>query len=129
MKFLAAAAITALSLPSLAAAETTDDTVKAYIDAGFAAMDANKDGHVDPAEFDTFMRARLARQAAAFDQAYNAIDRNGDGQINRKEAAANSDLLKNFDAVDANGDGILTKDEIRNAAIAAQAAEAGAQQP
>ncbi|HEX7871422.1 MAG TPA: EF-hand domain-containing protein [Sphingobium sp.] len=124
---LIAAAIAALSLPGLAAAQAPADPVKTYIDAGFAAMDANKDGRVDPAEFDTFMRARLARQGTAFDQAYSAIDKNGDGRIDRKEAAANGDLLANYDAIDANGDGVLAKDEIRSAAIAAQAAEAGAQ--
>lgn len=126
MKFFIAAAA-AVAIPAVAAAAPAEDAVKQYIDAGFAAMDANRNGQVDRAEFDQFMRARLARQAAAFDTAFRQIDKDGSGKVDRTEAAANPALLENFDHIDTDRDGGLSKDELRAAAIAAQAAEAGAE--
>ncbi|HEX7855194.1 MAG TPA: hypothetical protein VF503_16015 [Sphingobium sp.] len=123
--FIAAMAAGTVSVSASAA--PVEDAVKRYIDGGFTAMDVNKNGQVDRAEFDQFMRARLARQAAAFDAAFAQMDKNANGSIDRAEAAANSALLENFDAVDADKDGGLTKDELRSAMIAAQAAEAGTQ--
>lgn len=126
MKLLTAAAI-ALAAPAAALAAPAADPVKTYIDAGFAAMDANRNGQVDRAEFDRFMRARLAQQAKAFDAAFAELDKDGNGRIDRTEAAANPVLLDNFAQMDADGDGGLSKDELRAAAIAAQAAGAGAE--
>jgi hypothetical protein len=42
-----------------------------------------------------------------------AADTNGDGLINRQEAAALPRLAKNFDAIDANHDNELSKDELK----------------
>ena len=123
MKFLIASAM----LMAPVAAQAQDAATQQYIDGAFAAMDANKDGKVDRAEFDTFMRARLARQAQAFDAGFAALDKNGDGYIDKAEAAANEALAEHFGVVDTNKDGKIDKAELRAAMIAAQAAEAGAQ--
>ncbi|HEX7854418.1 MAG TPA: hypothetical protein VF503_12055 [Sphingobium sp.] len=124
MKILIAATV-AFAAPAAAFAQ--DAATKNYIDGAFAVMDTNKDGQVNRAEFEVFMQARLARQAQAFDAGFAAIDKNSDGGINKTEAAANPALLENFAQVDANADGRISKEELRNAMLAAQAAEAGAQ--
>lgn len=126
MKLLIATA-TAFAIPAVALAQPAEQAVKQYIDGGFAAMDVNKNGQVDRAEFEQFMRARLARQAAAFDEAFGQMDKDGNGKIDRKEASVNQVLVDNFDVIDKDRDGGLNKDELRAAAIAAQAAEVGAE--
>jgi hypothetical protein len=114
----------ALATPFAASAQTADPT-KAYIDAGFATMDANKDGKVTPAEFDRFMRARLARQAASFDTAFAQIDANNDGSITAAEAASGNALLaQHFAEVDTDRNGSVSKVELRAAMMAGQAQEA-----
>jgi osmotically-inducible protein OsmY len=44
-------------------------------------------------------------------EAFRALDRNGDGFVTRQEAAADADLAKDFGAADANRDGRLTEAE------------------
>ena len=44
-------------------------------------------------------------------QAFRALDKNGDGFITRQEAAADADLAKEFGAADSNGDGRLSEAE------------------
>lgn len=44
------------------------------------------------------------------------MDKNGDGQISREEAAAFPHLSKRFDKIDTNRDGNLSKDEMKAAA-------------
>lgn len=122
MKFLIALA--AVTLPVTAQAQ--DAATQKYIDGAFAAMDSNSDGKVERPEFDSFMRARLARQAQAFDEGFAKLDKNGDGQINKAEAQGNAALADNFASVDTDGDSKISKAELRAAMIAAQAAEAGA---
>lgn len=124
MKILIAT-VALLAAPAMAHAQ--DAATQQYIDGAFAAMDGNKDGKVDRAEFATFMKARLARQAQAFDEAFASLDTNGNGSIDKAEAAKNATLLENFATIDADGNGALSKDELRSAMVAAQAAEAGAQ--
>jgi Ca2+-binding EF-hand superfamily protein len=55
--------------------------------------------------------------ATAFAQAgaknFQKLDTNGDGMIDKTEAAKAPHLAKNFDAMDANKDGKLTPDELR----------------
>ncbi|MFO7338991.1 MAG: EF-hand domain-containing protein [Lysobacteraceae bacterium] len=43
---------------------------------------------------------------------FEAMDANGDGVIDRREAAANPTLLDEFRAVDANNDGRLDREEL-----------------
>jgi Ca2+-binding EF-hand superfamily protein len=113
------AAAIALASGSAALAQA-GDPMKAYIEAGFAGMDTNKDGHVDRPEFESFMRARLARQSTEFDAAFGEIDKNRDGRVSPAEARINAELAKNFKALDQSADGFLAKDELRAALIAAQ---------
>lgn len=124
MKIKMIVAAVAASIAAVATAQTSDEATKRYIDAGFAAMDLNKDGKVDPAEFDQFMRARLARQAAKFDETFAQFDQDKNGSISRKEAEATNALLaKYFDFVDTDKNGSISKDELRAAMICAQADE------
>jgi Ca2+-binding EF-hand superfamily protein len=119
--------IIALSLiVAVSGAHAQDAATKAYIDGGFAAMDANHDGKVDRAEFGRFMTARLRRQAVAFNAAFAGADKDRDGKLDRREAAANPALTQHFAAIDTNKDGRLSKEEVRAALIAAQATEVGA---
>lgn len=104
----------------------TPDRTKAYIDSGFASMDANKDGSVTAAEFDSFMRARLARQSARFDAAFAEIDANKDGKITPAEAKIVPQLATNFAVVDTNGDKSISKTELQAAAADAQAEQVAA---
>ncbi|RSU45536.1 EF-hand domain-containing protein [Sphingomonas sp. S-NIH.Pt15_0812] len=107
-----------------AATAQADDATKRYIDAGFAAMDINKDGKVEPAEFDRFMRARLARQGAKFDQTFGQLDKDGNGTISRSEAQSSSAIMaKYFDFIDADKSGGISKSELRSAMIKSQAEE------
>lgn len=122
-KILLTAAAVAFFAP-FAFAQAPDAT-KAYIDAGFAAMDFNKDGKVTRAEFDRFMRERLARQAAAFDAAFAQLDADSDGKISKAEAEANTALAQHFAEVDSNSDGFVNKDELRTAMLNAQVREQG----
>ncbi|MCC2978282.1 hypothetical protein LK533_16655 [Sphingomonas sp. PL-96] len=113
------------TLLATAATAQTDARTKAYIDAGFATMDANRDGKVDRSEFDRFMRIRLARQAQQLDSAFAGLDTNQDSGIDPSEAAVLPQLADNFAAVDADNSGKISKGELRAAAAAAQAQEAG----
>jgi Ca2+-binding EF-hand superfamily protein len=55
-----------------------------------------------------------------------AADTNGDGMINREEAAALPMIAKHFDEIDANHDGQATMDELRAFHQARRAAEMAA---
>lgn len=112
----------AIAVPVAGVNAQAADATKAYVDAGFAAMDTNKDGNVTRAEFGAFMRARLDRQAAEFDAAFKQLDSNADGKITQAEASAGNALLAaHFAEVDANHDGNISKEELRSAMLAAQA--------
>jgi Ca2+-binding EF-hand superfamily protein len=50
------------------------------------------------------------------DKHFATMDKNGDGQISREEAAAFPRLSKHFDKIDTNRDGNLSKDELKAAA-------------
>ncbi|KMS51977.1 hypothetical protein V474_02710 [Novosphingobium barchaimii LL02] len=127
MKYLACFAVLALGCVDAASAQT-DDAFNTYVDAGFAAMDTDKNGNVDRTEFAAFMRKRLAQQGAEFDAAFTKLDKNADGSLSKAEAAAGNPLLaEHFSEVDTNKDGALSKDELRAAMIAAQTSQAAAQ--
>jgi Ca2+-binding EF-hand superfamily protein len=60
----------------------------------------------------TFAQATQATQPAAGKPARHAkIDTNGDGVIDRSEAAANPKMAEHFDGLDANKDGRITAEE------------------
>lgn len=109
-----------LSLPGLAQAA---GPAKAELDRGFGAMDANKDGRIDRAEYDAFMQARFARQAAEYEGAIQEMDQNKDGKVSRQEAAAVPLIASIFDALDTNKDGSLSHQELREALQKSQAAQ------
>ena len=119
------AVLAGLASPALAQTDSdAESRTRVYIDNAFGRMDANKDGHVDQAEFGVFMTARLAQQKARFDAEFNAADSNGDGKIDKSEAtAANPVLAERFATIDANADGFVTPEEIRAAILSAQASE------
>lgn len=111
--------LVALLASSLAMAQGTDATVK--IDRDFAAMDANKDGNIDRAEYRRFIQERFERQAQALDQAFHAMDSDRNGQVSKAEAAANPIIAGAFDGLDENRDGNLSLAEMRSALTKAQA--------
>ena len=115
--FLAAVAVTSTG----AGAQAAIDPSQAYINSGFAAMDTDKNGQIDRAEFERFMRARLEKQRASIDDAFAQLDKNGDGKISKAETAVLQPLADKFATVDANGDGTISKDELRAAIQASQA--------
>lgn len=107
---------------SSAFAATTDlsaDEVKAekaYIDAGFAKIDANHDGKVDKAEWESFMMAFLKNKREQFNDLFTQADTNKDGKLSRDEAKkANPLLAEHFTKIDTNKDGFLSAPEIRAA--------------
>jgi hypothetical protein len=57
---------------------------------------------------------------------FSKLDANGNGVIERSEAAAHPQLADHFDAVDANHDGVITPDELRAAKALRTGARAGA---
>lgn len=97
---------------------------QADVDAAFTAMDANKDGRVDKAEFTRATQAKQTRQTEALDTAFRTLDKDGDGKLNKTEAAANPIIANVFDALDADRDGGLSHAEMRSALAQAQAQEA-----
>ena len=56
-------------------------------------------------------RWQLRRDRAS--RVFSRSDRNGDGQLDRREAESVPWLLKHFDAIDTNGDGVLSREELR----------------
>lgn len=113
---------------SVAFAQTpAANPTQTYIDAGFAAMDADRNGQVDRGEFDRFMRARLAKQQASFESAFAKLDKNADGGISEAESAALPPIAENFAVIDTDRNGSIDKDELRSAMLAAQAQQGAAQ--
>jgi Ca2+-binding EF-hand superfamily protein len=124
MKKIICMALCAASFVTAASAQTADSTDD-YIDTAFEAMDFNEDGRIAHAEFDRFMRARLARQTAVFDEAFTKLDVDADGKISMAEAEAAPLLAQHFTTVDMNEDGVVDKKELRAAMLRAQAREQG----
>lgn len=112
-------AILILGFSMVGVASAQSDAERNYINNGFAALDANKDGTITQQEFDVFMTARIKKQRAEFDKGFAAADENGDGFIDRKEAEINAALLENFDKLDTDKNGKVTKSELTTAILAA----------
>jgi Ca2+-binding EF-hand superfamily protein len=127
MKFASAAAIT-LSLSIIAPAlAQRSPAITAKLDRSFAAMDLNKNGQIDRAEFDQFMMARYDKQAEALDLAFDAMDKDKNGSLSRTEAAANPVIGSVFDALDEDKNGALSRAEMRSALEKSQALEGDGQ--
>lgn len=114
-------AVIASTLPVAAIAQ---DAQGGAIDAAFAAMDGNKDGKVDRAEYSRFMQARFNRQAQEMEAAFVVMDADKNGQISKAEAAAVPAIASAFEVLDANKDGGLSAAEMQSALASAQALEA-----
>ena len=87
--------------------------VVAFVAKQFAAMDANRDGHVSPAEFKAFYAKQPPKAQAGIGRVgvswFEKTDTNGDGRVILAEAQARP--LKLFDMADANGDGVASVNE------------------
>lgn len=108
--------------PLLAGAAPADPEL-AYIDSTFTAMDTNKDGRVDKAEYTRFQQARFSRQADSIDAAFTAMDINKDGRISKEEATVVPEIAKYFAGLDTDADGYLSLKEMQQAMVAAQTAD------
>jgi len=118
-------AMVVLAVPVGAVAKPSDAR-QAYIDTTFAAMDVNRDGRIDKAEYAQFVQARFDRQARSIDAAFNEMDADKDGKISKAEAAVVPEIAKYFDGLDTDKDGYLSLAEMQKAMVAAQTAETDA---
>ncbi|WP_164135904.1 EF-hand domain-containing protein [Stenotrophomonas maltophilia] len=118
------ALLIALCATPLLAGAAPADPKQAYIDSTFTAMDANKDGRVDKAEYTKFQQARFSRQANSIDAAFTAMDTDKDGRISKEEATVVPEIAKYFAGLDTDGDGYLSLKEMQQAMVAAQTADA-----
>jgi Ca2+-binding EF-hand superfamily protein len=75
----------------------------------FDKLDTNKDGLLSRDEI------KAASGMMGRGGKFAALDKNGDGMIDRAEAAGHPRLEKSFDAIDTNRDGRLSADEIKAA--------------
>ncbi|MFL0337565.1 EF-hand domain-containing protein [Stenotrophomonas maltophilia] len=120
------ALLIALCVAPLLADAAPADPKQAYIDSTFAAMDTNKDGRVDKAEYARFQQQRFSKQADSIDAAFTAMDANKDGRISKEEATVVPEIAKYFAGLDTDGDGYLSLKEMQQAMVAAQTADAPA---
>lgn len=117
----------AFALAIAAGSPLQAQTADASVDRSFAAIDANKDGKIDRAEYGRFMQDKFDRQAAAMEIAFNEMDTNKDGVVSKSEAASVPVIASAFEGLDWNRDGKLSGTEMRDALVKARAAEADAQ--
>ena len=115
-----------IAVPLLASQAAPADPKQAYIDSTFTAMDTNKDGRVDKAEYTRFQQGRFSKQADSIDAAFSAMDTNKDGRISKDEATLVPEIAKYFAGLDTDGDGYLSLKEMQQAMVAAQTADAPA---
>ncbi|AWB78911.1 MULTISPECIES: EF-hand domain-containing protein [Stenotrophomonas] len=120
------ALLIALCAAPLASQAAPADPKQAYIDSTFTAMDTNKDGRVDKAEYTRFQQGRFSKQADSIDAAFSAMDTNKDGRISKDEATLVPEIAKYFAGLDTDGDGYLSLKEMQQAMVAAQTADAPA---
>lgn len=114
----------ALALIPAFANGAPSDPKQAYIDSTFSDMDANKDGKVDKNEYSRFQQAHFNKQADSITEAFKAMDADGDGRITKAEAAIVPEIARYFDGLDTDKDGFLSLQELQQAMVAAQTAEA-----
>jgi hypothetical protein len=88
--------------------------------AHFDAIDRNSDGYVSAEEVRAWhAAAKLARPARprkpagpGFGQVFAAADADGDGALDRREAAALPRIAAKFDRIDADADGVISRAEM-----------------
>jgi hypothetical protein len=87
--------------------------VVVFVKRQFAQMDANRDGHVDPAEFEAYRARQGDREGAGLGYIgrrwFERADGNGDGRVTVEEAQVRP--LQLFDMADANRDGTASLTE------------------
>ncbi|MBY8821936.1 EF-hand domain-containing protein [Sphingomonas colocasiae] len=87
--------------------------VVAFVKRQFAQMDVNRDGHVDPREYEAYRAAQGDRTGAGLGYIgrrwFERADANGDGRVTPEEAQARP--LQLFDMADANRDGVASLQE------------------
>lgn len=120
------ALLIALCAAPLTSQAAPADPKQAYIDSTFTAMDTNKDGRIDKAEYTRFQQGRFSKQADSIDAAFSAMDTNKDGRISKDEATLVPEIAKYFAGLDTDGDGYLSLKEMQQAMVAAQTADAPA---
>jgi Ca2+-binding EF-hand superfamily protein len=80
----------------------------------FDAVDTNKDGQLDAAEFAAHRAARQAEMQARAEEHWKAADKDGDGAVSREEAQASMPrMAEHFDTLDANADGRVERAEMQ----------------
>jgi hypothetical protein len=83
---------------------------KSFLDRIFTSADRNRDGNLDPSEFETIRKA----DPTLADADFGYFDENQDGKITRKEFVDKPSVF--FLKFDRNGDCRVTPDEIKAAA-------------
>ena len=87
------------------------DEARSMQDKRFDEADTNHDGKLSPEEMQNCKHAANPAHERG-SMGFRGADKNGDGKLDRKEAAALPNVAKNFDAIDGNKDGLLTRDEV-----------------
>ena len=112
---LAAVSVTALAQSSIPLGERPirRAEVVAFVDKQFAAMDANGNGQISPAEFEAFHARQPPKAKSGLGHVggrwFEKSDANGDGRVTPAEARARP--LQLFDMADVNGDGTASVNE------------------
>ena len=83
-----------------------------YLERHFERLDQGQRGYLTPADLQP---AGTAPRRERANRIFRRADRNGDGRIERAEAAAFPSLLRHFASADRNGDGSLSRDELGQA--------------
>ena len=107
-----------------ASISTAEGAVDADFNAGFAPLDADKDGFVTETEYRTAaktdmetgsasggMNASSLQSRRAMRDAMSRLDANADGSISLSESEGDATFKSNFSSIDANSDGLVSSAE------------------
>ncbi len=96
----------------LSAAEA-DNTPRGRLAEYFATIDANSDGYLVPDELEAFAKQRRGTRGKG-PRVFAAMDADSNGALSYDEVAdaGARRMVEHFDAIDANGDGELDKQEL-----------------